>query len=149
MARSIGRVAILLAVTALLWTAVRAAQKDAPPKKDPVSSAFALPRGLVLTPPEMAWANSVRSELEPKLRDALRRVEQGADSEQKAKAAVEVRQIKSQIKQAINAILQDRAAKAAAEYAKKVAKAKKKRAAANKKRNKRKKNKRHKKRRRK
>jgi len=104
------------------------------PVKDPVELAFALPRGLVLTAEEAKWANEVRAQLEPRLRDALQRVQESTDKKEKVAAAKEIAQIRSQIKAAINTIIQRRAVIAAQEYAKKVAEARKKAAAQKKKR---------------
>jgi len=96
------------------------AADPAPPKTDPVLSAFALPRGMVLTSEEMQWANQIRAQLEPRLRDALDRVEEATSNEDKLEAVKEVRQVRGEIKMAIGLILQQRAMKAAQAYAKKM-----------------------------
>ena len=125
---------VLLSVAAGLRAADEAPREKAPPKKDPVESAFALPRGMVLTPEETKWANAKRAELEPKLRAALSRVENATEEKEKLEAANQVRQVKEEIEAAINTILQQRAKKAGEQYAKKMAQAKKKAAEAAKKR---------------
>ena len=109
------------------------AADQAPPKKDPVQSAFALPRGMVLTAEEMQWANQIRAQLEPRLRDALERVENATSNEDKLEAAKQVRQVRNEIKMAVGLILQQRAMKAAQAYAKKMQEQAKKAAEARKK----------------
>lgn len=111
--------------------------KPVPKKKDPVQMAFALPKGMVLTPKEMEWANRVRAQLEPQLRDAIHRVQNSTDQSEKLKAAKEARKIKQQIRAAIYTIIQARMAAAAKEAAKRRAamiKAAQKRQAQNRKR---------------
>lgn len=96
------------------------AADEAPPKTDPVQSAFALPRGMVLTGEEIRWANQIRAQLEPRLRDALDRVQEATSEEDKLEAVKEVRQVRGEIKMAIGLIFQQRAMKAAQEYAKRM-----------------------------
>ena len=96
------------------------AADPAPLKKDPVQSAFALPRGMVLTGEEIRWANQIRAQLEPRLRAALDRVEEATSNEDKLEAVKEVRQVRDEIKMAIGLILQQRAMKAAQAYAKRM-----------------------------
>ena len=69
MLRPIGKVVLAPALLLLMAAALPAAERA--PKKDPVEAAFALPKGLVLTPAEMEWAKTKRAQLEPKLRAAL------------------------------------------------------------------------------
>ncbi|NQU21258.1 MAG: hypothetical protein HQ567_08245 [Candidatus Nealsonbacteria bacterium] len=132
-------VQMLLLGTLLLATSRATADDDrraAAAKKDPVAMVFSLPKGLVLTPKEMEYANSVRSMLEPQLRAALKRVETGTSKEEKLKAAKEVRQVKEQVQAAVNSILQARYAEAMKEAAKRQAEARKKAAAQRQKNNK-------------
>lgn len=103
------------------------------PAKDPVQSAFALPRGMVLTAEEMKWANQIRAQQEPRLRDALERVENATSEEDKLEAAKAVRGVRGEIKMAIGMILQQRTIKAAQAYAKKMQELAKKKAEAQKK----------------
>jgi len=91
-------------------------------KKDPVAAAFALPKGMVLTKEEQAFAKQVRGKLEPQLRKALEKLEKTEDKTEKRKAAKQVQAIRAQIKTAVNMILQRRYAKAMREYAKQRAK---------------------------
>jgi len=100
--------------------------KPKPLKMDPVLQAFALPRGMVLTPEEMKFAQGVRDQLEPQLRSAFQRIEQAKDKDEKLKAAKDIRQIKTQIRAAITTILQRRMMIAAREAAKRRAEAIKK-----------------------
>lgn len=111
-------------------SAAAAADRPTPQKKDPVQMAFALPPGMVLTSEEFKYASQVRVRLEPRLRDALRRVQESPEKSDKLKAAKEVREIKAEVQAAIGSILQARyvkAVKAAAarEAAKRKAAAKK------------------------
>ncbi len=102
-----------------------AAKKPVPKKNDPVQMAFALPSGMVLTAKEMEYATGVRAQLEPRLRDALDRVQNSADKSDKLKAVKEVKQIKGQIQAAIDTIIQARMVAYAREMAKRQAAARK------------------------
>jgi len=100
--------------------------KPKPLKPDPVLQAFALPRGMVLTPEEMKFAKGVRDQVEPQLRSAFQRIEQAKDKDEKLKAAKDIKQIRTQIRAAIATILQRRMMIAAREAAKRRAEAIKK-----------------------
>jgi hypothetical protein len=137
MAQMISR--LLFVVSALSVTGLSASDdfKLPPKKKDPVEMAFALPKGMFLTAKEMEYATKVRAQLEPRLRDALERVENATDKTEQLKAAKDVRQVRDEIQAAIQSIIRARYAKAAQEYAKKQAEraqAARKRASQNKKR---------------
>jgi len=90
-------------------------------QKDPVAMAFALPKGMVLTPKEYEWAMGVRNQLEPQLRSALDRVKSAENEQEKLQAVKEVNAIRQQIKEAINTILQNRYQEAMKEAAKRAA----------------------------
>jgi len=125
---------VLVSVCAAPLFAAEGADRRNPPvlKKDPVAMAFALPKGMVLTPKEYEWAANVRNQLEPQLRSALDRVKNAENEKEKLQAVKEVNAIRQQIKAAIHTIIQNRRIEAMKEAAKRAEAARKKAAQRNK-----------------
>jgi len=81
---------VLVSVCAAPLFAAEGADRRNPPvlKKDPVAMAFALPKGMVLTPKEYEWAANVRNQLEPQLRSALDRVKNAENGSKRSRKSM-------------------------------------------------------------
>jgi hypothetical protein len=89
-----------------LWAAGGATrEKGNASKKDPVADAFALPRGFALRADQQEPYNRLKSEMEPRLRDALSQVEAATGGE-KDRAAKNVMAVRKEIKARLVRILQ-------------------------------------------
>lgn len=82
-----------------------AAHKDAGSKKDPAADAFALPHNVRLRSDQQEPYNKLKQQMEPKLRDALSKVE-AATGADKDKAAKDVLAIRKEIRGKLTQILQ-------------------------------------------
>ena len=90
-------------------------------EKDPVAAAYAMPHGTALNDKQQAALKKLKDRTEKGLREALAKVDKGADSKEKTAAAHKVMELKKSIREEIKTILdipaQD-AAKQQAECAK-------------------------------
>jgi len=85
--------------------AAKTDKPDSSAKKDPVELAFVLPKGAVLRPDQQKAFDKMKKEFEPKLKDALDKVESATLDQDKSKAAHEVLHIRQDIKAEIKKIL--------------------------------------------
>jgi hypothetical protein len=81
-------------------------KKDTGSKKDPVADAFALPKGVTLRSDQQGKYDTMKKEMEPKLRDTLSQVEAATGAE-KDKAAKGVMIVRKEIKTKIGQILRE------------------------------------------
>ena len=75
--------------------------------KDPVASAFVLPRNVILSDRQADALATMRAEMEPRLREAIGKVQSVTASGEKLKAMREVKQLREQIRVGITQILQN------------------------------------------
>ena len=94
--------------TATVLTPARAGADPQLPAKDPVASAFMLPRGVSLTPKQMQAYGQVRQRFETLLRSALDQVASAESENDQLQAVKWVKEIRGQIRMAIMQILATR-----------------------------------------
>jgi len=74
-------------------------------KRDPTASAFAVPHGTELNAKQKEALKKLRSDMEPKLRSALEKVQKATKGADKNSAAAEVQQIRKEIRDGIDKII--------------------------------------------
>jgi len=82
--------------------------KFVPPEKDPVLSAFMLPRGVVPSPKQMEALTKVRNHYEPMLRSAVNRMKETESEAAKLGLVKEIKRLRLEVRTAAYTILMQR-----------------------------------------
>lgn len=82
--------------------------KLVPPEKDPVLSAFMLPRGVVPSPKQMEELTKVRNHYEPMLRSAVNRMKEAESETDKLSLVKEIKRLRAEVRAAAYTILMQR-----------------------------------------